>query len=372
MNNGTYGDTRENPLAGYTDGLVKNYTNNKWVFYNPVRENGGFVLTPGLAFDPSILGPFIGYGNEGFPDGYVNGAITIQAANYDNNLITSSRRPSMQNLSGSGQPDTPFDVKPTLTEDGSYVGGYTTGSRPEQPYFVPDAQESELFLFHAIIDGVNPRTILSNSSGYRYANGDLLRAAPGVTPTNAFTIEALVKLASLEAGTGQSALQLYIQVSSDETSDLFTGPNDLAFPLFQIDASYRVPGVLDYNGTPLDLPPEDQPQPAWDLSKTYQHVAWAISRDGYKSIYVNGQLWFEEFLFAPEEVKPWKIWTFEIRLADYDVLHFSDIHSPYPGRSQLKAFRFTPSNIYKGETFNPPSSLTSIATLSIPQKLGIK
>jgi hypothetical protein len=35
VNQGTYGDTGKNPLAGYTFGLYDNYQNDKWVFHDP-------------------------------------------------------------------------------------------------------------------------------------------------------------------------------------------------------------------------------------------------------------------------------------------------------------------------------------------------
>ena len=57
MGLGTYGDTRLNPLVGTTGGLLKNYKNRKWVFYDP-RVTGTFDFTfpVGDAPDGSIRG----------------------------------------------------------------------------------------------------------------------------------------------------------------------------------------------------------------------------------------------------------------------------------------------------------------------------
>lgn len=57
MGLGTYGDTRLNPLVGTTPGLLKNYKNRKWVFYDPrVTETFDFTFPVGSAPDGSVRG----------------------------------------------------------------------------------------------------------------------------------------------------------------------------------------------------------------------------------------------------------------------------------------------------------------------------
>lgn len=57
MGLGTYGDTRLNPLVGTTGGLLKNYKNRKWVFYDPrVTETFDFTFPVGSAPDGSVRG----------------------------------------------------------------------------------------------------------------------------------------------------------------------------------------------------------------------------------------------------------------------------------------------------------------------------
>lgn len=63
MGLGTYGDTRLNPLVGTTPGLLKNYKNKNWVFYDPrVTAAFDFTFPVGSAPDGSIRGRLIDEG----------------------------------------------------------------------------------------------------------------------------------------------------------------------------------------------------------------------------------------------------------------------------------------------------------------------
>jgi hypothetical protein len=331
----------------------------------------GFVLPSGLTFDTSVQGPFAPdyFFSQFSPDqpwGYLNGAFTLKTRGYSNNFATSNEK---RYFVINNQPF-PIDARPVLSGDGSYQGGFTTF--PPQLLGLPENNYSEMYLVHLVAQGSAIRTtVITKSTGSSekqkvYASGDTLRAVPGSSLSNGMTVEFIVKLASLGPRTGVSGLNAYVNFTKDAYVE--EDGNNLAQMSFGVFAgeflveypTYKEVKFLIGNGsTNFDLP-------NYLISEGFNHFAYVVdARTETMRTYINGKLLSVDPGYPCAELIRARFFEVYLTMQDYNQALFPEpnvmYEALYPGKSSLKALRWTHRALYLGDSFTPPTDLTSLA-----------
>jgi hypothetical protein len=364
MNQGTYGDTNLNPLAGYTYGLHENYINNKWVFHDPRPiEPIGFALQSGLEFDSTIQSPFLGAATDSRFI-VVPGAFVIEPSGYTNNLITSANSVGQFNMAVNPNQTYPvLDARPVLTSDGDYEGGYVQYAQlaGTPPGGIPAVERgSSLYLEHLLIDALPPGVTVGYDWVKTQNQGPLM--IPTEPMSDGFTIEVIVKLASVINGTGTTGITTVTWTLAGDSKAvvdrvLIEGVSNALTYISLVFGAQYLDGEL--------LVPGGDQVPEYNTSNAYQHIALEVD-NGVERIYVNGKLIRESGGGIDSFCYPFYT---QLRIDDTSsVVDGSD----YPGKSRLKAWRFTTSALYKGNDFTPPTNLLNLDRAPFLERLAIK
>jgi hypothetical protein len=339
------------------------------------RRDGelGFLLPSGLTFDTSIQGPFapVSGSSNGLSHTELmrDGAFFARVKGYTNNFVTSQAV-----AWGDGyQPDganTIVDARPLYSSDGGYQGGYLT--YPRNPLSnLPDGEVSFLYLHHLIAAGSAIRTKWTESQGggfqLTYASGEPLRSVPGSSNSKGFTLEFIVKLAASETGVGYSRVIASV-FASDEYGYNSANAFSISFYVEAIDQLNDNGVGTTFNGYIMGTKSDKN----WYRNGSFIHFAFVVKYEGpvYTTAYVNGERVTnisDSITFPPDEIQYGRSRFFNIELFMDDANRVlssgsgGSITTGYPGKSTLKALRWTNKILYTGNSFNPPTDLTSLA-----------
>jgi hypothetical protein len=341
------------------------------------RRDGelGFLLPSGLTFDTSIQGPFAGLSTSPidflYGDASRDGAFLGRVKGYTNNFVTSQAIHFSDGYPSAGV-DTLIDARPLYSSDGGYQGGYLTYPRADtfDQLNMPDAEASFLYLSHLVAAGSAIRTKFIERPGGLfdrvYASGEKIRSVPGRSNSKGFTLEFIVKLAASETGVGYSRV-IAIVYGSDEYGYDSANAFNIPFYVEAIDELNDNGAGATFNGYIMNTKSDKN----WYRNGSFNHFAFVVKYEGpvYTTAYVNGERVTnisDSVTFPPGiEYGRSRLFDIEILMDDANrVLRVgpgSWIATGYPGKSTLKALRWTNKILYTGNSFNPPTDLTSLA-----------